>query len=574
MQDSRSLIFSRVERTAIGIGMALAMVLAILGFTQHYQTTSQPASFLDILYNAIGVFFLQVSIEPGDIPVALEIARWLAPACLSYTAFKTFTTVMSNRLLQRRISHLSGHAIICGLDSVSTRALDTLLTEGITTVVIEANNQNKYIGQTRKKGAFILVGNPADLALLKQANMRNAMCLLAVTEDDHINLETAYHCFQQRQSDAALPPISCAVRISNREITQVLYQQPLFATDQPNFSSRIIDYEQLAARWLLGEYGPDKILGNKLNTHGTLTIALIGESALIEELIIRLACIGHYGQSQPLQICVISAHASKNVNALICAQPALDSILRISAHDTQISVLNASYCQQVFNGIQPDIAYLHTDNTEQALSWAQVLMNLELAFPVVTCESGDGFFPDMLERQLKDSSHFACVKVMEESCHFDNIINTHQDHLAMAIHKNYRDSQLEVNDTLATNASLVDWQQLPETLKDANRNQADHLHIKCRKIFGEDSYTAEAISALLTDDNIEILAMMEHDRWRAEKELNGWRYHHGGKNNNKRLSPNLVPWQDLSELEKEKDRDSVRHLPKLLTLLEKTQSSS
>lgn len=44
----------------------------------------------------------------------------------------------------------------------------------------------------------------------------------------------------------------------------------------------------------------------------------------------------------------------------------------------------------------------------------------------------------------------------------------------------------------------------------------------------------------------------------------GWTYAPGEKQSHKKTHPSLIPWRELSEEEKEKDRDTVRSLPVFL----------
>jgi hypothetical protein len=56
--------------------------------------------------------------------------------------------------------------------------------------------------------------------------------------------------------------------------------------------------------------------------------------------------------------------------------------------------------------------------------------------------------------------------------------------------------------------------------------------------------------------------------------IDGWRYSTGVKNIAKRLSPALAEWKKLPESEREKDRDAVRNIPRLLQWIESQQQSS
>ncbi len=66
-----------------------------------------------------------------------------------------------------------------------------------------------------------------------------------------------------------------------------------------------------------------------------------------------------------------------------------------------------------------------------------------------------------------------------------------------------------------------------------------------------------------TPDIVESLAIIEHDRWWAHMVLSGWKY---GKvrDDNKKIHPYLIPYEELTNKIKQYDRDTVINMPKLL----------
>jgi hypothetical protein len=52
------------------------------------------------------------------------------------------------------------------------------------------------------------------------------------------------------------------------------------------------------------------------------------------------------------------------------------------------------------------------------------------------------------------------------------------------------------------------------------------------------------------------MAEAEHRRWMAERILSGWRYGNP-RDDAKKLHPSISPYAELSEPEKQKDRDTV-----------------
>ena len=66
---------------------------------------------------------------------------------------------------------------------------------------------------------------------------------------------------------------------------------------------------------------------------------------------------------------------------------------------------------------------------------------------------------------------------------------------------------------------------------------------------------------------IEFLSELEHERWMQEKIAEGW--HYGAKRDDrKKTHPSIIPYKDLSESEKEKDRDTVKLIPQIISLID------
>ena len=111
-----------------------------------------------------------------------------------------------------------------------------------------------------------------------------------------------------------------------------------------------------------------------------------------------------------------------------------------------------------------------------------------------------------------------------------------------------------------------DFDELPDTIKQSNIDNAYHIPTKLLAIgYGiKEREGNEDIPLLyLSDDNVETMAMVEHDRWSWEKRLNGYSYA-PKRDDNLKKHDCLIPYDELTELEKEKDRILVRMIPSLL----------
>jgi hypothetical protein len=75
----------------------------------------------------------------------------------------------------------------------------------------------------------------------------------------------------------------------------------------------------------------------------------------------------------------------------------------------------------------------------------------------------------------------------------------------------------------------------------------------------------DAMIAEHLEQHLERLAEVEHDGWMAHKIKNGWRYDEARDDINKRHNA-LRPYANLSEVDKGKDRNSVRHFPRMAAM--------
>jgi RyR domain len=136
------------------------------------------------------------------------------------------------------------------------------------------------------------------------------------------------------------------------------------------------------------------------------------------------------------------------------------------------------------------------------------------------------------------------------------------ERLARAVHEEYVASRLAEGGH-ADDPSLASWDELPETLKASNRSQAEHIETKLHAIGCAlvPLHSVEPAEFDFTDDEVEILARLEHDRWMDERLRSSWVFG-VARDLRTRRSPYLVPWEELSEKIRDLDRETVYRLPR------------
>jgi hypothetical protein len=142
------------------------------------------------------------------------------------------------------------------------------------------------------------------------------------------------------------------------------------------------------------------------------------------------------------------------------------------------------------------------------------------------------------------------------------------DRRARAVHQQYLEGvQTERGEEFGSAPAEVEWERLPETTQDDNRNVADQMDYALASVF----MLAEPGpgSTVLDRDEVEVLSGIAHARWMAAKAIGGWK-HGPVRDNAKLLHPDMIPYVDLDEPAKKKDRDVVESIADMAALAGET----
>ena len=130
--------------------------------------------------------------------------------------------------------------------------------------------------------------------------------------------------------------------------------------------------------------------------------------------------------------------------------------------------------------------------------------------------------------------------------------------IAQKIHENYNDRELERHPEKPL--EYPTWDGLPDTLKYSNVRQAQTYQEKLSLIgcyYGSSPLSEQdSMVTAFTKEEIELLAEYEHILWCEERKQNGWTYG-DTKDVSRKITPFLIPYEELTEEDKQKDRDTV-----------------
>jgi len=160
--------------------------------------------------------------------------------------------------------------------------------------------------------------------------------------------------------------------------------------------------------------------------------------------------------------------------------------------------------------------------------------------------------------------------MIDDGCCDTAFATSTNERLAQLIHEEFVRAEKPVRPH--DDPAMKPWRDLREVLRESNRQQADHIAIKLRAIGCDvvpETDPRPAVIRFAEPDQgrggeVELMAMMEHERWNAERWMDGWTYAPAPKDLAKKTNPSLVPWAELSDKVQEYDRKAVRFMPELL----------
>ncbi|MCR5137071.1 MAG: hypothetical protein K6C12_08225 [Oscillospiraceae bacterium] len=210
-------------------------------------------------------------------------------------------------------------------------------------------------------------------------------------------------------------------------------------------------------------------------------------------------------------------------------------------------------------------------------TWDHDLENLRTADRIIVCEQEQqvktvqelvlaipGKQLDILTEEpeilnmMEEKDRFSVFRWRSEAMKPQNIFDELTLERAKAINLRYAHLYDSVEET-KENAE-IEWEKLNCFTRYSNISAADYHEIRQQMM---EQWENQA----LTPDRLELLSELEHIRWCRFHYLNNWRYGQlpdgGRKDGVRRIHRDLIPYAELDEATKEKDRENIRVMLKI-----------
>ncbi|MHA2098591.1 MAG: NAD-binding protein [Candidatus Kariarchaeaceae archaeon] len=577
---------NRFEGIFLLLVFIFTIIFGFIGFHQYFEQRNIDIGNDSIIYEVLRLFLFEGSFRES-IPLSLNIARFIAPLLFTYTGFKTLTSIFYMRIQFMQLLFLEDHIIICGLGEKGMQLALDFINDGSRVIVIERQEEVENIELLRELGAIIIIANASDAGILSKVKVGAAKYIIATTGDDETNIEIAIHTNNHMKKQESDRIIDCYIHIENKDLYYNLSQTHAYeiGRNNPRLDLHFFNIYDNTIRILILSYKLEKI-HSILNLHNPITnnskrhdlkIVILGWNQLTEALIFQLFRQLHFPFPNTVDITLIDKNANSLVNSLNERYQIPKNIGKLSGHDNEF-IQNNELQYQFLRILPPetDIVFINFNDeihaTNISLSVLEHFQKKQRHIPIFTHLKNDkGVINFLTKENLEELNFdngpviipFGLISVVSNRT---IIINEILDHFAKELHQSYLDEMSISSEDLSQYPALVPWSHLPVNYKNANRQLADHIAIKLRSFDLGIYRDSHSPLFSFSENQLALLCPAEHNRWMINKILDGWTFSEK-RDDLKKEHPSIVPWEDLNQSEKEKDRVLVSQIPTILQKL-------
>ncbi|MDO8724508.1 MAG: NAD-binding protein [Candidatus Methanoperedens sp.] len=470
--------------------------------------------------------------------------------------------ILDEQVQSLRLRIIRDHIVICGLGQKGAHLLTKLNESGEQAVVIECDKNNDMLKTCAEQGNIVLSGDAQDEKLLRKAGVHKAKYIVSFCGDDSTNIHVAI--ISRELAIGRKKMLTCIASINDPNVSQVLGALEIEMEKANFFRLEFFNIYDIGVKTLLKQYPPYNDI--YMNPH----ILVVGSGEAGENLLVRVARKWRSENkelSKCIRITLIDKDAESKKRSMCLRYPQLENVCELVA--LQLDVRSSEFYQLklLFDPHNHDITsvYICLDEDYLGLPVALMLRKqlIDKKIPIIVQTSQDSGMVTLLEGGGFENIHV--FGLLDRTCGPELVLGGIREILARANHEEYL-THKKKSDVNPTNIHpMIPWEELPEGLKESNRLQADHIGVKLKAIGCGIAPLNDwdAISFEFSIKEIELMAEMEHERWLGERQNGGWKF---GSTWNMRdkISPHLIPWDQLSDNVKEDDRVFIRKLPAFL----------
>jgi hypothetical protein len=546
--------------------VVVAFVLGWIGYEEAARQTGVAMTPTTTLYHVLHLFEFSMSSVPDALPWQLDVARYLAVGLTVFAAASAAIAIAGGQLDQLRARLTSGHIIVVGLGALGVRAAMSLRAAGYRVVAVDDTSASSAAATCRKAGVIVLRGDPADPGSLRRAGVDRARYLLALTGDDEVNTKIAIDARRLLGDDTGRP-LTCLVQLVDHSLVGLL--ERLGVSGSPDHRVRVepLNVFDLAARAILDRFPPFDADG--MTPLGPAAVLVVGLAGSGRELVVDVARRWYDLTTRPggrLPIVLVDRFAPRAAAEFAQRSPGLDAACQVEAVEADRSsagVAAAALLHGASGGRPPTSVYVCLGDDAASFNAALTIRHGlgSAAVPVIVQTIQEGGAAALLAGDPGHPLHqdFDIVATLDLISQPEVLLTGRNETLARAIHARYVDDQGRAG---VTTASVAPWEELSAPVQESNRRQAADIGRKLAAVGCVIESLGDTVAPApdFSPSEIETMASLEHERWMRDKLADGWRLA-ATRDEERKLTPYLVPYEDLPEAVKDIDRSFVRDIP-------------
>lgn len=463
----------------------------------------------------------------GDMPLALNMARYVGAAIpllgILFLAARQIGDAVSLTLTQ-----LGGadHLVIIGEGLEAVSAAEAAHGEGAAVVVIDPTVTEAQAEDLNQLGVLVIRDDLR--SSVKKAALARARRVVVVGDVPTVTLSLARRAAESMDANEAY----LHVQIEDADIIEMM-RQTASAHSGPGPAIRPFSLAESAARRAHEEL-------RLWDRSDGLHLAVLNPGAFSEAMARRALSLGWRIGRAPPRVTLWDPAGDLQDRWTRIAPGAVGDLSQIyDSPPFQIEFSQAASVSAFLAEVGSAAAWVVEDDVGDACAAALAASRLQPAPMVVV--SGPQALDGMLPGVHMAVSGFAAG--------LEQAILPTIDRLAQQLHRAYAARAQQGYILPGSDESRMRWSILPESLWSANRAAAAHIAVKLAD--------ADEAGRDPRDDRefLMIMSEIEHERWCAERLLNGWCP--GERDNTLKLHPGLIGWSSLDDPTKDKDSDGV-----------------
>jgi voltage-gated potassium channel Kch len=568
-------LWDTIRSVILVVTFTSACIFGPIGYLK-YPLDGEPVYWTNAIYHSAQLFLLHTPHFGKPVPWELEVARLFAATSTILILVNAALLIYRKQRIGFVLWRRSDHIIVCGIGRRGVYVVEKLHEKGEKIVAIDINPEPEIIDRMNKMRIPLITGDATRREILLKAKINKAVKLYAFCREDTTNFSIADEVHHATKLDKKVP--ECIIHINDTELRYAL-QTNHQGVQTENPGLQFVDGYGPVAISVLQDRFPLDHDGIKPGDEKQVHLIIVGLGSMGKAIAVKAAQLGQFANRKKMRVSVIDLHAKHNLEALFFHHPYLTEVADFSFYEQEIhsrkskDLIN-SWCEEkntlvniVICFDNPSLVYDTTFNLLPEFNQK----NVKVAVRVNDTQCFDFLLNENVKKMYPDL-HIEAFGIEKA---FENLVSPEKDEadqFAKSIHANYvkqtREELKDKPDKLAKkeeSGALNPWETLREDLRESNRQQAVHIYFKVRAAGYEVVNINDPRPEMpkFEDKMLEPLAIMEHDRWVAERKVNNWTTG-SPDNKEKRISESLIDWYQLSPAIQEYDYKAVAQIPLLL----------